>query len=125
MARRRNIFAAIASNNRIAFICASSVIALGIAASSVTMAHGMVAMKRADREVTVLIAEATSKSEQIRGEGDAQRNQIFADAFGRDPDFFAFYRSLIAYETAIKQGTPFVISPDSDFFKYLRSSNPR
>ena len=54
---------------------------------------------RADREVTVLVAEATSKSEQIRGEGDAIRNQIFADAFNLDQDFFAFYRSMQAYET--------------------------
>ena len=53
---------------------------------------------KADREVTVLVADATSKSEQIRGEGDATRNQIFADAFNQDPDFFAFYRSMQAYE---------------------------
>ena len=53
---------------------------------------------RADREVTVLVAEATSQSEQIRGEGDATRNQIFADAFNQDADFFAFYRSMQAYE---------------------------
>ena len=58
---------------------------------------------RADREVTVLVAEATSKSEQIRGEGDAMRNQIFADAFNQDPDFFAFYRSMQAYENGLKQ----------------------
>ena len=57
---------------------------------------------RADREVTVLVADATSKSEQIRGEGDATRNQIFADAFNQDPDFFAFYRSMQAYETGLK-----------------------
>ena len=57
---------------------------------------------KADREVTVLVAEATSKSEQIRGEGDATRNKIFADAFNKDPDFFAFYRSMQAYENGMK-----------------------
>src|SRR5665213_3287586 len=57
---------------------------------------------RADREVTVLVAEATSQSEQTRGEGDATRNQIFADAFNKYPDFFAFYRSMQAYEAGLK-----------------------
>ena len=57
---------------------------------------------KADRDVTVLTADATSKAEQIRGEGDAERNRIFAEAFGRDPDFFAFYRSMQAYETGLK-----------------------
>src|SRR5947199_3555415 len=57
---------------------------------------------RADRDVTVLIAEATSKAEQVRGEGDGQRNRIFADAYGRDTDFFAFYRSMTAYENGLK-----------------------
>ena len=58
---------------------------------------------RADRDVTVLLAEATSKAEQIRGEGDGERNRIFAEAFGRDPDFFSFYRSMQAYEAGLKQ----------------------
>src|SRR5215470_7477506 len=53
----------------------------------------------ADREATVIIAEANSQGEQIRGEGDAERNRLFADAYGKDPDFFAFYRSMNAYET--------------------------
>lgn len=75
---------------------------------------------RADRDVTVLIAEATSKAEQIRGEGDAERNRIFADAFGRDPDFFAFYRSMQAYEAGMKHNdTRMVLRPDSDFFRYF------
>ena len=56
---------------------------------------------KADREVTVLVADATSKSEQIRGEGDATRNKIFAEAFEQDPDFFAFYRSMQAYEDSM------------------------
>jgi membrane protease subunit HflC len=75
---------------------------------------------KADRDVTVLVAEATSKGEQLRGEGDAERNRIFADAFGRDPDFFAFYRSMQAYEAGLKAGdTRMLLRPDSDFFRYF------
>jgi modulator of FtsH protease HflC len=75
---------------------------------------------RADRDVTVLIAEAQSKAEQIRGEGDAERNRIFAEAFQRDPDFFAFYRSMQAYESGLRANdTRMVIKPDSDFFRYF------
>jgi modulator of FtsH protease HflC len=83
---------------------------------------------RADREVTVLVAEATSKSEQIRGEGDATRNQIFADAFNQDPDFFAFYRSMQAYEQGLKHNdTRMLLKPDSNFFRYFTdpSGKPR
>ena len=77
----------------------------------------------ADREVTVIKAEAQKKADTLRGEGDGERNRIFADAFGRDPDFFAFYRSMQAYEHGLKAGdTRLVISPDSEFFKYF--SNP-
>jgi len=75
---------------------------------------------RADRDVTVLIADAQSKAEQTRGEGDAERNRIFAEAFQRDPDFFAFYRSMQAYETGLRANdTRMVIKPDSDFFRYF------
>jgi membrane protease subunit HflC len=75
---------------------------------------------RADRDVTVLIAEAQSKAEQTRGEGDAERNRIFAEAFTRDPDFFAFYRSMQAYETGLRANdTRMVLKPDSDFFRYF------
>ena len=75
---------------------------------------------RADRDATVIVAEATSKAEQTRGEGDAERNRIFADAFNRDPDFFAFYRSMQAYETGLRANdTRMVIKPDSDFFRYF------
>jgi membrane protease subunit HflC len=79
---------------------------------------------RADRDVTVLVAEATSKSEQLRGDGDAERNRIFADAYSKDPDFFAFYRAMQAYDAGLKQGdTRFVIKPDSDFFRYFLDPN--
>jgi membrane protease subunit HflC len=75
---------------------------------------------KADRDVTVLIAEANSKSEQIRGEGDAQRNRIFAEAYGKDPDFFAFYRSMQAYETGLRHNdTRMLLQPDGDFFRFF------
>jgi membrane protease subunit HflC len=75
---------------------------------------------KADRDVTVLIAEATSKSEQMRGEGDGERNRIFADAFGRDTDFFSFYRSMQAYETGLRHNdTRMLLRPDSEFFRYF------
>jgi membrane protease subunit HflC len=75
---------------------------------------------RADREVTVLLAEAQSKGEQTRGEGDAERNRIFADAFGRDPEFFSFYRSMQAYEAGLRPNdTRMVLKPDSEFFRYF------
>ena len=78
---------------------------------------------RADRDVTVLRAEAQRKAEQIRGAGDAERTKIFADAYGQDKDFFAFWRSMQAYENAFRSGDArFVISPTSDFFRYF--SNP-
>jgi modulator of FtsH protease HflC len=83
---------------------------------------------RADRDVTVLTAEATSKAEQTRGEGDATRNRIFAEAFNRDPDFFAFYRSMQAYEAGLRHGdTRMVLKPDSEFFRFFvdPSGKPR
>jgi membrane protease subunit HflC len=73
----------------------------------------------ADKQVTVILADANQKSQTLRGEGDALRNQIYASAYNKDAEFFAFYRSLIAYEAAIKEGTPLVISPDSEFFRYF------
>jgi membrane protease subunit HflC len=75
---------------------------------------------RADRDVTVMVAEATAKSEQIRGEGDGERNRIFAEAFNRDPSFFSFYRSMQAYEASMhRNDTRMVLKPDSDFFRYF------
>jgi membrane protease subunit HflC len=78
---------------------------------------------KADREVTVIIADANSTSEQIRGAGDAERNRLFAEAYGKDPDFFAFYRSMSAYETGLKANdTRFLLRPDSDFFRFFGSA---
>jgi len=74
----------------------------------------------ADKEVTVLIANAKKQSEIMKGEGDGQRNKIFADAFGKDPEFFSFYRAMQAYEKALIGGdTSLILSPDSDFFKFF------
>ncbi|MEE3165157.1 MAG: protease modulator HflC [Pseudomonadota bacterium] len=77
----------------------------------------------AEKKVTVLLAEATRDSEVIRGTGDACRNRIFASAYGLDPDFFAFYRSMKSYEEALGEGTTIVLSPDSDFLKFLSNPN--
>jgi membrane protease subunit HflC len=75
---------------------------------------------RADRDVTVLVADATSRAEQVRGEGDGERNRIFADAFNRDADFFAFYRSMQAYEAGLRHNdTRMLLKPDSEFFRYF------
>ena len=73
----------------------------------------------ADRQATIIVAEARRDAERLRGEGDARRNAIYAEAYGRDPEFFAFYRSMQAYDLAIQEGTPVVIPPDSEFFEYF------
>ncbi len=80
----------------------------------------------AEREATVIRAEAARKGEIMRGEGDGQRNTIFAAAYNRDPDFFAFYRSMQAYETSMKKGdTRLLLSPDSEFFRYFKDPSGR
>ncbi len=78
----------------------------------------------ADRRVTVLKANATGESERIRGDGDAEKNAVFAAAFGKDPDFFAFYRSMQAYQGAFKSGdTRMLLSPSSQFFQYFNDAS--
>ena len=78
---------------------------------------------KADREATVIIADANSQAEQVRGEGDGERNRLFAEAYGKDADFFAFYRSMTAYENSMKSNdTRFLLRPDSEFFRYF--ANP-
>jgi membrane protease subunit HflC len=75
---------------------------------------------QADRQVTVLIADAKSKAEQIRGDGDAKRNEIYAAAYSQDPKFFDFYRSMQAYQTGLKHNdTRYVLRPDTNFFRYF------
>jgi membrane protease subunit HflC len=78
---------------------------------------------KADREATVIIADANSTAEQTRGVGDAERNRLFAEAYGKDPEFFAFYRSMAAYETGLRSSdTRFLLRPDSEFFRFF--ANP-
>jgi membrane protease subunit HflC len=75
---------------------------------------------KADRDVTVIIADANSQAEQTRGVGDAERNRLFAEAYGKDADFFAFYRSMTAYENGLKKDdTRYLLRPDSDFFRFF------
>jgi len=77
---------------------------------------------QADRTVVELVSEAQREAEIARGEADAERNAIFAEAFGKDREFFEFYRSLTAYSRALKgSNSSMVLSPDSEFFDYLRS----
>jgi membrane protease subunit HflC len=79
----------------------------------------------ADRTVVELVSKARKEAEIVRGEADAQRNAVYADAFGRDPEFFAFTRSLTSYERALQSGnSSIVLSPDSEFFEYLGSEKP-
>ena len=80
---------------------------------------------QADRTAVELVSEAQRDSDIIRGEADAERNRIYAEAFGRDPEFFSFYRSLTAYERSLAgENSSLVITPDSEFFEYLKSDTP-
>jgi|CXWL01.1.fsa_nt_gi membrane protease subunit HflC len=72
------------------------------------------------RDASLIVATAQQESERLRGEGEAERARIFARAYGRDPEFAAFYRSMRAYDASIVEGTPIIISPESDFFRYMQ-----
>ena len=80
---------------------------------------------RADRDVQVLTAEAERQAQVLRGEGDAEKTRILAEAFGSDAEFFSFYRSMQAYEQAVKGGTKLVLAPDSAFFRYFEQASGR
>lgn len=81
---------------------------------------------RADRDVQVLLGQAGRTADETRGQGDAERNRIFAAAFNQDPAFFAFYRSMQAYENGLRAGdTRMVISPNSDFFRFFNDPQGR
>ena len=81
---------------------------------------------RADRDATVIVAEAQRDADIVRGDGDAAANQIFATAYGRDPSFFEFYRSMQAYTNSLDGGdTSLVLSPDSDFFRFFNDPSGR
>lgn len=79
----------------------------------------------ADRKRTVIFAEANRTSQILRGEGEGTKNKILGDAFGQDPEFFNFYRSMEAYEGAFDDGTTMVLSPDSEFFRYFNEAQPK
>jgi len=96
-----------------------------LAEAELLRARGREAAQRiravADRQVVEIVAAARRESEILRGEGEAERNAIFAEAYSRDPEFFSFYRSMIAYVEALQASdTTLVLSPDSDFFRYFR-----
>jgi modulator of FtsH protease HflC len=81
---------------------------------------------KADRDVTVIVADANSQSETVRGQGDADSNAILAKAYGQDPGFFAFYRSMRAYDESLQHGnTNFVLGPNSDFFRFFGDPSGR
>lgn len=73
----------------------------------------------ANRDRTIIIAEAQREAQILRGEGEGERTRILNDAFGKDPEFFAFYRSMEAYDAALSDGTTMVLSPDSEFFRFF------
>lgn len=73
-----------------------------------------------ERDAAIIRATAQEESERLRGQGEGERARIFATAYGRDPEFAAFYRSMRAYDHAIEAGTPIVVPPDSDFFRYMQ-----
>jgi membrane protease subunit HflC len=78
---------------------------------------------RADRERTIILADANRESQIIRGEGDARAAQIYAEAYNQDPEFYAFYRSLDAYKRSVgRPGDVLVLDPDNEFFRYLNNS---
>jgi membrane protease subunit HflC len=79
----------------------------------------------ADRERTVILAEAQRQSQILRGDGEGQRTRILNEAFGQDPEFFAFYRSMEAYAEAFGQDTTMVLSPDSEFFRFFNDIQGR
>jgi membrane protease subunit HflC len=78
----------------------------------------------ADKEAAIILADARKTAQITRGEGDGLRNKIFAEAFGRDPEFFSFYRAMQSYEKSLISGseTSLVLSPDSEFFRYFGES---
>ncbi|MDA1091077.1 MAG: protease modulator HflC [Proteobacteria bacterium] len=73
----------------------------------------------ADRDRTIILADAQREAEILRGQGEGLRNKILGDAFGQDPEFFDFYRSMEAYGEALGEGTTMVLSPDSEFFRFF------
>jgi membrane protease subunit HflC len=77
----------------------------------------------ADREKTIILAEAYKKAEESKGEGDALATKIYADAYQQDPQFFSFIRSIEAYKQSLKEKSTLVLSSDSDFLQFLQKSD--
>ncbi len=73
----------------------------------------------------MIIAEAQRQSQILRGQGEGERNRILGEAYGKDPEFFDFYRSMEAYGEALGDGTTMVLSPDSEFFRFFGSIKPK
>ena len=78
----------------------------------------------ADRERTVIVAEAQRQAEILKGQGEGERNRVLGNAFGKDPKFFDFYRSMEAYGEALGDGTTMILSPDSEFFRFFGAGKP-
>lgn len=98
--------------------------ATDIRAQGTQLAQGIRA--RADRDVTVIVADAQRQADELRGTGDAERNRILAEAYGRDPQFFSFFRTMQAYEASLRPGdTRMVLSPNSDFFRFFNDPSGR
>ena len=88
--------------------------------------HGQEIRARADRDVTIIVADVVATGERVRGDGDAERNHIFAKAFGRDEEFASFYRSMKAYEASLQgESTRLILGFTSRFFDYFQSSRGR
>ena len=79
----------------------------------------------ADKDRTIILAEAQRQSEILRGQGEGERNRILGEAFGKDPEFFDFYRSMEAYGEALGEGTTMVLTPDSEFFRFFGTSQKK
>jgi len=77
-----------------------------------------------DKEVQILLADARQQAEIVRGEGDARAVEVFADAYGRDPEFYELLRTLEAYRKTIGEGTTVILSPHSEFFRFLNQAEP-
>ncbi|MEO8316595.1 MAG: protease modulator HflC, partial [Pseudomonadota bacterium] len=89
-------------------------------------ANGEIIRATADRQRTEIAANAKRDSQRLRGEGDAAASRIYAQAYSKSPEFYAFYRSLQAYRNSLaREGDVWVVSPEGEFFKYLNSSGRR
>ena len=80
---------------------------------------------QADKERDILLADARQKAEQLKGEGDAQALEVYANAYNRDPEFYRFWRTLQSYKVSFKEGDTIILSTESDYFKFFESLAPK